>query len=150
MFLQTKRAERKLSLCLFVFLITTFVLVFALPAFATDGVAENPTSAMIPVAYAGMALGGVALPTLIQVAVGLAKKLGFPTTYCPHLAAGLGLIGGIAVSLIGGQPIYYGIVAGIMLGALACGIYDASQGSKSNTSSFDISNLVNKTDILKE
>ena len=75
-----------------------------------------------------LAIGGVSLPLLIQVAVGLAKKMGFPSSYCPHLSAGLGIIGGIGVALIGGQPIYYGVVAGVMLGGLACGIYDASQG----------------------
>ncbi len=76
---------------------------------------------------------GVALPLLILVAVGMAKKLGFPTAYCPHLAAGLGLIGAIAVAIIGGQPIYYGIVAGIMLGGTACGVYDAAKGSIATT-----------------
>ncbi|MEQ8175705.1 MAG: hypothetical protein ABRQ26_11625 [Syntrophomonadaceae bacterium] len=71
------------------------------------------------------------MPLLIQVAVGLAKKLGFPTAYCPHLAAGLGIVGAVAVVLIAGQPFYYGIVAGIMLGGLSCGIYDASKGISS-------------------
>jgi len=80
-----------------------------------------------------LAIGGVSLPLLIQVIVGLAKKLGFPTAYCPHLSVFSGLIGGIAVAIIGGQPVYYGVVAGIMLGGLACGIYDASQGGSDKT-----------------
>jgi len=80
-----------------------------------------------------LAICGVSLPLFIQVAVGLAKKLGFPTSYCPHLSAGLGIAGGIAVAIIGGQPIYYGVVAGVMLGGLACGVYDASQGNNKTT-----------------
>ncbi len=80
-----------------------------------------------------LAICGVSLPLLIQVAVGLAKKLGFPTTYCPHLSVGLGIMGGIAVAVIGKQPFYYGIVAGVMLGGLTCGVYDAGQGKGNKT-----------------
>jgi len=81
-----------------------------------------------------LAIGGVSLPLLIQVAIGLAKKLGFPTGYCPHLSVGLGIIGGIGVAIIGSQPWYYGVVAGVMLGGLTCGIYDAGQGNVTDAS----------------
>lgn len=75
-----------------------------------------------------LAIGGVSLPLLIQVAIGLAKKLGFPTDYCPHLSVALGMIGAVGIAIIGSLPWYYGIVAGVMLGGLTCGIYDAGQG----------------------
>ena len=75
-----------------------------------------------------LAICGISLVSIIQITVGLAKKLGFPTKYCPHLSAGLGLIGGITIAIIGGQPIYYGIIAGIVGGATACGVYDQATG----------------------
>ena len=68
----------------------------------------------------------MSIPLFIIVAVGLAKKLGFPTKFAPHLAAGLGIAGGVAVAITTGKPIIQGLMAGIFLGAVACGVY--SQG----------------------
>jgi hypothetical protein len=81
-----------------------------------------------------LTIGGVSLLVLIQITVGLAKKLGFPTGYCPHLAAGLGIAGGIGIAIIGGQPIYLGIIGGLITSAIACGVYDGSQGQKTSES----------------
>ena len=75
-----------------------------------------------------LALYGVSLPLFIQVAVGLAKKVGFPTQYAPHLSAGIGIASGVAVAIVEGHPILWGILAGVFLGAVACGVYDASGG----------------------
>lgn len=75
-----------------------------------------------------LALYGISLPSFILVAVGLAKTLGMPSKFAPHLSAGLGVAGGIAVSVVEGQPILYGIMAGVFLGAMACGIYKQAKG----------------------
>ena len=75
-----------------------------------------------------LAICGVSVPLFIQVAVGLAKKLGFSTKYAPHLAAGLGMVCGIGIAEIGSYAWYYGAMAGVFLGAAACGVYDASTG----------------------
>ena len=77
-----------------------------------------------------LALYGISLPLFIQVAVGLVKKLGFPTRYAPHLSAGLGILGGIGVAIVESQPILYGAMAGIFLGAVACGVYDAGKSNQ--------------------
>ena len=71
---------------------------------------------------------GISVPLFIQVAVGLAKKLGFPTKYAPHLSAGIGMVCGIGIAVIGSYAWYYGAMAGVFLGAAACGVYDASSG----------------------
>lgn len=75
-----------------------------------------------------LALYGVSLPSFILVAVGLAKTLGMPSKYAPHLSAGLGICGGIAVAIVNSQPILWGIMAGVFLGAIACGIYKQAKG----------------------
>jgi len=75
-----------------------------------------------------LALYGLPIPTFIMVAVGLAKTLGMPSDYAPHLSAGLGIAGGIAVAITTGQPILWGIMAGVFLGAMACGIYKQAKG----------------------
>ena len=80
-----------------------------------------------------MVICGVSVPLFIQVVIGLAKKLGFPTKYAPHLSAGIGIICGVGVAVIGSQPWYYGVIAGIFLGAMACGVYDASTGKVIDT-----------------
>jgi len=79
-----------------------------------------------------LAICGVSIPLFIQVAIGLAKKLGFPTQYAPHLSAGIGIVCGVGVALIGSLPWYYGVMAGVFLGAAACGVYDASTGKVAN------------------
>lgn len=63
-----------------------------------------------------------------MVAVGLAKTLGLPSKYAPHLSATLGMAGGIAAAATSGKPILWGVLAGVFLGAAACSIYD--QGKK--------------------
>ena len=75
-----------------------------------------------------LAIYGISLPTFIMVAVGLAKTVGLPSDYAPHLSAGLGIAGGIAVAVTTGQPILWGIMAGVFLGAVACGIYKQAKG----------------------
>lgn len=75
-----------------------------------------------------LALYGISLPSFILVAVGLAKTLGLPSRYAPHLSAVLGVAGGILVAVETGQPIGYGIMAGVLLGATACGIYKQAKG----------------------
>ena len=80
-----------------------------------------------------LALYGLPIPTFIMVAVGLAKTLGMPSDYAPHLSAGLGIAGGIAVAITTGQPILWGIMAGVFLGAMACGIYKQAKGVADTT-----------------
>lgn len=127
--------NRKRKIGLLIMLITILIMTLTLPVISADTADGTATTTMN---YTTMALGGVSLPLLIQVVVGLAKKLGFPTAFCPHLAAGVGLVGAVAVVLIAGQPFYYGIVAGIMLGGLSCGIYDASKGTSTTDTAVDI------------
>lgn len=82
-----------------------------------------------------ISLYGVSLPLFIMVAVGLAKKLGFPIKFAPHLAAGIGIGGGIAVAITAGLPIVWGIMAGVFLGAVACGVYSQGKSPAADTSS---------------
>lgn len=77
---------------------------------------------------ANLALYGISLPSFIMITVGLAKTLGMPTKYAPHFSAFLGVGGGIAVAVTTSQPILWGIMAGVLLGALACGIYTQAKG----------------------
>lgn len=76
-----------------------------------------------------LAICGISIPLFIQITVGLAKKLNFPSKFCPHLSAGIGLVCGVGFAFINAQPWYFGAMAGIMLGALACGVYDGSKGT---------------------
>ncbi len=71
-----------------------------------------------------IALCGVSLAVFIQVAVGMAKALGMPVKYAKYMSAGLGILGGIAVAVTEGQSILYGLIAGVFVGAAACGVYD--------------------------
>lgn len=75
-----------------------------------------------------LALYGISLPSFILVAVGLAKTLGMPSKYAPHLSAGLGIAGGVTVAVVTAQPILWGVMAGVFLGAMACGIYKQAKG----------------------
>ena len=70
---------------------------------------------------------GLPVPLFIQICVGLAKKLNFPSKYAPHLSAGIGMVCGVLLAVTGNFPIYYGIGAGVLLGAIACGTYDAAK-----------------------
>lgn len=83
---------------------------------------------MIVMDISTLTICGVSIPLFIQVVIGLAKKLGFPTKFAPHLAAIIGMGCGAGVAIIGAQPWYYGVMAGVFLGAAACGVYDASLG----------------------
>jgi len=75
-----------------------------------------------------LSLYGLAIPLIVQVSVGWAKSLGFPTRFAPHLASALGIACAVTAAILNGQPILWGVIAGVFLGAIASGAYDAALG----------------------
>lgn len=71
---------------------------------------------------------GFSIPLIILVVVGYSKRMGVSTDYAPYVSAAVGIICCIAVALTEGRPIFWGVIAGVLLGALASGIYDQALG----------------------
>lgn len=73
---------------------------------------------------------GVPALTLTLAIVKLARVAGMPSKYAPVISIGSNLIAGMGWASTQGEPLGAGIVAGILLGASACGVYDAAKISK--------------------
>ena len=76
-------------------------------------------------------LYGIPVLALIIGLVKVAREMGLPSKFAPAVALGLGIIGGIAVAYQNGMDPVAGVVIGIALGLMACGVYD--QGKLSST-----------------
>ena len=75
------------------------------------------------------ALYGIPVITGVITLVKVAREAGLSSKYAPALSIGLGALGGVAVAAQQGYQILSGVVAGVMIGAAACGIYDAGKKS---------------------
>lgn len=74
--------------------------------------------------YNSVLLYGIPVLALIIGLVKVAREMGLPSKFAPAAALGLGIIGGIAVAYQNGMAPVGGVVIGIALGLMACGIYD--------------------------
>lgn len=77
--------------------------------------------------YTTYALYGIPVITLVIALVKVARDAGLPSKYAPVASIALGALGGVGVALQQGDPVVTGFVAGIVIGATACGIYDAGK-----------------------
>jgi len=78
------------------------------------------------------ALYGVPAITLVMASVKVARETGLPSKYAPTTSIGLGVLSGIGIALQNGSSMVGGVVAGIMIGVSASGIYDVAKKSTDN------------------
>ncbi len=74
--------------------------------------------------YNSILLYGIPVLALIIGLVKVAREMGLPSKFAPAAALGMGIIGGVAVTYQNGMDPVGGVVIGIALGLMACGIYD--------------------------
>jgi len=74
--------------------------------------------------YNSVLLYGIPVLALIIGLVKVAREMGLPSKFAPAAALGLGVVGGVAVAYQNGMDPVGGVVIGIALGLMACGIYD--------------------------
>lgn len=79
--------------------------------------------------YNAILLYGIPVLALIIGLVRVARELGLPSRFAPAAALGLGILGGVAVAYQQGMEYVGGIVIGIALGLMACGVYDQGKVS---------------------
>jgi|GEM_PF-1962179 len=70
---------------------------------------------------------GVPAVAIVITGVKVARDTGLPSKYAPVTSLGLGVATGLIVASQNGDPWMAGVVAGVMIGASACGIYDAGK-----------------------
>lgn len=69
-------------------------------------------------------LYGIPVLALIIGLVRVIRELGLPSKFAPAAALALGIIGGVTVAHQNGMEPIAGVVIGIALGLMSCGIYD--------------------------
>lgn len=74
-------------------------------------------------------LYGIPVLALIIGLVRVIRELGLPSKFAPAVALALGIIGGVAVAYQNAMEPISGVVMGIALGLMACGIYDQGKVS---------------------
>ena len=74
--------------------------------------------------YNSVLLYGIPVLALIIGLVKVAREMGLPSKFAPAAALGLGVVGGVTVAYQNGMAPVGGVVIGIALGLMACGIYD--------------------------
>lgn len=72
---------------------------------------------------------GVPAVTVIIALVKVVRETGLPSKYAPALSLGLGVLAGLGIAAQANDPLFTGLPVGILLGASACGIYDAGKKS---------------------
>lgn len=70
---------------------------------------------------------GVPAIAIVIALIKVARETGLPSKYAPAASLGLGVATGITMANQNGDPLATGVVAGVMIGASACGIYDAGK-----------------------
>ena len=83
-------------------------------------------------------LYGIPVLALIIGLVKVAREMGLPSKFAPAASLGLGIVGGIAVAYQNGMEPVGGIVIGIALGLMACGIYDQGKYTGEGVQVIDI------------
>jgi small basic protein len=79
--------------------------------------------------YNSILLYGIPVLALVIGLVRVAREMGLPSRFAPAAALGLGVLGGVAVAYQQGLDPVAGIVIGIALGLMACGVYDQGKVS---------------------
>lgn len=72
-------------------------------------------------------LYGIPAITIIIVLVRVAREVGLPSKYAPAASILFGILVGMGMAYENSTSWAAGLVIGIMLGATACGIYDAGK-----------------------
>lgn len=70
---------------------------------------------------------GVPAITVVMAGVKIARETGLPSKYAPAASLGLGIAAGLVMASQNGDPWMAGVVAGVMVGASASGIYDVGK-----------------------
>ena len=70
---------------------------------------------------------GVPAIVVVIALVKVARETGLPSKYAPAASLGMGVVTGLVMASSNGDPWMAGVVAGVMIGASACGIYDAGK-----------------------
>lgn len=73
-----------------------------------------------------MLFGAPALVIIIAL-VKVARLTGLPSKYAPAMSLLAGSLVGMGLSFQSGDPLFTGLPIGIVLGAIACGAYDAGK-----------------------
>lgn len=70
---------------------------------------------------------GVPAIAVVMAGVKVAREAGLPSKYAPATSLGLGVVTGLMMASQNGDQWMAGVVAGVLIGASACGIYDAGK-----------------------
>lgn len=77
------------------------------------------------------------VPTVVAL-VNVCKRAGLPAHFCPAAAVGFGLVCQLLLWLAAGGSFWISLVAGVILGLSASGVYDiASTGNTQDPGSCD-------------
>ena len=70
---------------------------------------------------------GLPAITIVIAFVKVLREVGLPTRFAPSVSLAAGLVLGLLIAFDSGQSIPYGIIAGVLIGASACGVYDVGK-----------------------
>lgn len=73
------------------------------------------------------AVYGIPAIALVIGLVKVAREVGLSSKYAPVASVGLGVVAGVVMANQNGDPIIAGVVTGIAVGLMACGVYDVGK-----------------------
>lgn len=73
------------------------------------------------------ALYGIPALPLIVGLINLLKYTGLPSKFAPLMSLCLGVLVGVGIAFTQGDPMLQGVVTGVALGLISCGMYDVAK-----------------------